>query len=110
MIEFYGKADTASAALYMNKLCKHFAHKIEIQLNTDQADAHFPYGQCHMQASATQLTFVCSAPELRGAAMMRFVLEDHLERFARRENLKVQWDANAPAAYQPELKPDQAPS
>ncbi|SDS12817.1 hypothetical protein SAMN05216198_1240 [Halopseudomonas litoralis] len=105
MIEFYGKADTASAALYMNKLCKHFAHKIDIQLDADQAQALFPYGQCLMQAGTTQLTFSCSAPELGGAAMMRFVLEDHLERFARRENLQIQWNADAPAAYQPDQTP-----
>lgn len=110
MIEFHGKADTASAVLYMNKLCKHFAHKIEIQRDANQVQAKFPYGQCHMQASEIQLAFTCTTPEARGAAMMRFVLEDHLKRFAQRENLTIQWDAGTPAAYQHESKPEQSSS
>ncbi|GAA6131347.1 DUF2218 domain-containing protein [Halopseudomonas sabulinigri] len=96
MMRFQGQADTASAALYMNKLCKHFAHKVAVKVDQQQAQADFPFGHCTMLATHQQLQFDCTAADLKAAIQLRFVLDDHLQRFARREALRIELDAQAP--------------
>lgn len=91
MIRFQGTAVTASASLYMTKLCKHFRHKIAVEFDERSADARFPFGRCLMQADADSLRFDCQADDDEAAARIRFVLDDHLVRFARRENLSITW-------------------
>ncbi|GIZ10893.1 DUF2218 domain-containing protein [Pseudomonas sp. NCCP-436] len=94
MIRFQGSAATTSASLYMTKLCKHFRHKISVEFDEQSADAHFPNGRCLMQAEAGALHFDCSAENAEAAARIRFVLDDHLQRFARKENLSIAWRAD----------------
>jgi len=90
MIRFQGAAATASASLYMTKLCKHFRHKIAVEFDERSADAQFPFGRCLMRAEAQALRFDCQADDAK-AARIRFVLDDHLVRFARKENLSIAW-------------------
>ena len=70
MIRFQGAAVTASASLYMTKLCKHFRHKIAVEFDERSADARFPFGRCLMQADADSLRFDMTigvaAPYCRG--------------------------------------------
>lgn len=91
MIRFQGAAATASASLYMTKLCKHFRHKIAVEFDAHSADAQFPFGRCLMRADAQVLHFDCQANDIEAAARIRFVLDDHLVRFARKENLAIAW-------------------
>ncbi|QLF93203.1 DUF2218 domain-containing protein [Pseudomonas sp. ABC1] len=91
MIHLHGGAVTASASLYMTKLCKHFRHKISVEFDERQACAEFPYGRCLMYAEADRLRFDCQAQDAEALARMRAVLDDHLPRFARQEGLVIQW-------------------
>ena len=95
MIRFQGTATTASASLYMTKLCKHFRHKIAVELDERSADAQFPFGRCLMHAEADALHFDCQADGAEAAARIRFVLDDHLVRFARKEGLAIIWSEEA---------------
>ena len=95
MIRFQGAAATASASLYMTKLCKHFRHKIVVEFDERSADARFPFGRCLMRAEAQALRFDCQADDAEAAARIRFVLDDHLVRFARKENLSIAWSEEA---------------
>lgn len=91
MIRFQGAVATASATLYMTKLCKHFRHKIAVEFDEQQARADFPFGLCWMYADAQGLRFACEAPDEAAAARIRAVLDDHLPRFARQEGLVIAW-------------------
>lgn len=91
MIRFQGAVATASATLYMTKLCKHFRHKIAVEFDEHQAWADFPFGSCRMYADAQGLRFACEAPDEDAAARIRAVLDDHLPRFARQEGLVIEW-------------------
>ncbi|MGG2399238.1 DUF2218 domain-containing protein [Pseudomonas sp. SH1-B] len=91
MIRFQGVAATASASLYMTKLCKHFRHKIAVAFDERSATAQFPFGRCLMRAEADALHLDCHADDGEAAARIRFVLDDHLERFARKESLSIAW-------------------
>lgn len=95
MIRFQGAAATASASLYLTKLCKHFRHKIAVEFDERQADARFPFGRCLMRAETQALHFDCLAEDAEGAARIRFVLDDHLARFARKESLAISWSEGA---------------
>ncbi|TBU97096.1 DUF2218 domain-containing protein [Phytopseudomonas dryadis] len=91
MIRFQGCVATASASLYMSKLCKHFRHKISVEFDEQQARAEFPFGLCLMRADDRTLRFDCEAPSEEAAARIRAVLDDHLPRFARKEDLSIDW-------------------
>lgn len=95
MIRFQGAATTASASLYMTKLCKHFRHKIAVEFDERTADAQFPSGRCRMRAEADALHFACQAEDAVAAERIRFVLDDHLVRFARKEGLAIVWSEEA---------------
>ncbi|TBU94052.1 DUF2218 domain-containing protein [Stutzerimonas kirkiae] len=91
MIHLHGTVATASASLYMTKLCKHFRHKISVEFDERQARADFPYGHCLMRAEPDLLRFECQAADAESLARMRAVLDDHLPRFSRQEGLVIQW-------------------
>ena len=97
MIRFQGSVATPSAALYMSKLCKHFRHKISVEFDEQQARAEFPFGLCLMRADAQSLHFSGEAPSEEAAARIRAVIDDHLPRFARKENLTIDWQTLATA-------------
>lgn len=91
MIRFHGTAATASASLYMTKLCKHFRHKITVEFDDQHARADFPFGQCLMHADAQTLRFECQAEHDEAAKRIRWVLDDHLGRFASKDGLTIEW-------------------
>jgi len=93
MIHFQGAVETSAASLYLSKLCRHFRHKVEVEFDEHQAQVHFPFGRCEMHADARQLVFLCQATDETTAGRIRWVLDDHLGRFARKEALAIAWAA-----------------
>lgn len=91
MIRFYGRVETSKASLYLLKLSKHFRHKIAVEFDPQQARAEFPFGLCLMTADEMSLSFDCEVPDARAQASMKYVIDDHLTRFSRDEQLAVHW-------------------
>ncbi|MHA7777325.1 DUF2218 domain-containing protein [Roseibium sp. M-1] len=90
-------ARTASASKYLQQLCKHFAHKVPAEWDTETGEVSFPFGHCRMEASPVHLSIRCEADEEQKIARMKLVIDDHLERFAWKEKLKLTWcEAEAP--------------
>ena len=79
---------TKNANRYLRQLCKHFAHKVDVQY--DAADGHvdFGVGQARLAAFPDRLEFVARSGDPEGLSKVKIVLEDHIVRFAFRENLK----------------------
>ncbi|PVB62392.1 DUF2218 domain-containing protein [Labrenzia sp. 011] len=84
-------AETASASKYLQQLCKHFAHKVPAEWDSASGKVCFPFGSCRMEASPTSLTIRCEADEEQKIDRMKYVIDDHLERFAWREKLTLEW-------------------
>ena len=84
-----GRFPTANASKYMQQLCKHFAHKVEVRYDDKTAEAAMPMGPCRMWANDTELRIevTASTPEMLVPA--RKVIDSHLERFAFREEFKA---------------------
>jgi len=91
MIIVTSTAQTASASKYLQQLCKHFAHKVPAKWDTSHGEVWFPYGYCRMDASDTGLSIHCETDEEDKLGLLRHVIDDHLERFAWREKLKLEW-------------------
>lgn len=91
MPQFHAKVPTPRASRNMTRLCKHFAHKAEVQMNERHAQVQFAFGQCRMLAEADQLLIDCQAEAGEAEKRLRFVIDDHLYRFSGEEALKIEW-------------------
>lgn len=91
MIKAQAYVETEKASRYLQQLCKHFKHKVPAEWDEKKGRTEFPFGLCLMEADDQQLTITCEAPTAEAFNRMRFVLDDHLERFAWKEELKLSW-------------------
>ncbi|MGE0847888.1 MAG: DUF2218 domain-containing protein [Flavobacteriaceae bacterium] len=82
---------TESASKYLQQLCKHFAHKAPATFDAQRGEVAFPFGNCTMEADDKALSIRCEAPEEEQILRCRFVIDDHLTRFAWREKLSIDW-------------------
>ncbi|SEV93743.1 hypothetical protein SAMN04488515_0311 [Cognatiyoonia koreensis] len=85
---------TQNASRYLQKLCKHFAHKVEVQFTPEAGRVSLPFGTCKFHADDTQLTMIGEAKPTQLPKIERF-LGDHLARFAFRENPTITWTRSA---------------
>jgi len=91
MIIVTSTAHTASASKYLQQLCKHFAHKVPAEWDASRGEVSFPFGFCSMEATGECLTIRCEAEEQSDLDRAKAVIDNHLERFAWREKLKLDW-------------------
>lgn len=91
------------AAKYILKLCRHFAHKVPARFTELDGQVRFLQGQCVMKATAETLTICLQADADEKIRAMQFIIDDHLRRFARFENLSYGWAAEAPESFKPAL-------
>ncbi|MBU2983038.1 DUF2218 domain-containing protein [Lentibacter algarum] len=82
---------TDRASTYLQQLCKHFAHKIEVQFDPQSGHIAFPFGQCDLVAQDATLTLTATANNQADLTKTTRVIASHLERFAFRENPEINW-------------------
>lgn len=77
--------ETANGGKYLQQLCKHFAHKVDVTLSDTR-------GECRFSCGTSTLTLKDGAIDIRvisndetGLTDTKAVIEDHLLRFAFRE-------------------------
>lgn len=79
------------ARKYLAQLCKHFAHKVEVDWSEAEGHVDFGPGICDMAATEDELHLVCRSDTEEGLARVIFIVDDHVKRFAWREEPKVDW-------------------
>lgn len=84
-----GRFPTRKASQYMQQLCKHFGHKIDVTFDEHSASAALPPGPCEMWAEDGELRIEVSAGDADGLARAQSIIDKHLERFAFRESFKT---------------------
>ena len=80
-----GTFQTPQASKYLQQLCRHFAHKVAVEYDASQGRAALPPGPAVLSATAELLRVEISAETEADLARARFIIDDHLKRFAFRE-------------------------
>jgi uncharacterized protein len=91
MTRSHAEIATASASRYLQRLCKHFAHKLPVEFDPNAGKISFPIGDCDLAADGEKLSIDLTAPEAEQMPQLKDVVIRHLERFAFREELAVVW-------------------
>lgn len=95
MLTSEARVSTPNASLYLKKLCKHFRHKVEAEWDDHQGIAHFPMGTGLFTATADTLIMRCEAESEDALGTVQWIIDDHLTRFSRTENLVAAWQPPA---------------
>ena len=87
-----GSYATPNGSKYLQQLCKHFAHKIEVTHTETEGSCAFSMGKAFLTANEAGLTvrFELVSEEIEADA--KHVIDKHLERFAFREGFThMEW-------------------
>jgi uncharacterized protein len=83
---------TANASKYIQQLCKHWSHKLEVDLSDEKGVVRFPDAVVAMEARADDLTVTIDGKAKDEVERLKGVVASHLDRFAFREApLKFDW-------------------
>ncbi|MCP1170525.1 DUF2218 domain-containing protein [Limimaricola litoreus] len=83
-----GRYRTPNASRYLQQLCKHFAHKVEVSYDSHSGRAAMPFGPVSLKATEEELIVALSVENGPALARARKVIDDHLARFAYREGFE----------------------
>ncbi|WP_445504974.1 DUF2218 domain-containing protein [Microvirga sp. G4-2] len=83
---------TSNGTRYLQQLCKHWSHKLDVQLSENEGIVRFPNAVATMKADGDKLTVTVEAEDGETLERMKGVVASHLDRFAFREApLPFQW-------------------
>jgi hypothetical protein len=83
---------TEHGSKYLQQLCKHFAHKVEVTYDETSGHVALPNGTAILNADAGGLTVRIEAEDAKSIIHGRFVIDSHLVTFAHREGfLGLSW-------------------
>ena len=92
MLVTTARMTTPNGSRYIAQLCKHFAHKVEVEWDEQKGRVNLPSGLATMQADAQGLSFRIEADDPKSIIQSRFVIDSHLVTFAHRERfLGLSW-------------------
>lgn len=78
---------TANGSKYLQQLCKHFAHKIDVVFIPTHGEIKFSFGTAILDADADGLTMTARVDDADKLGQTQNVIESHLVRFAFREEI-----------------------
>ncbi|OCP00456.1 MULTISPECIES: DUF2218 domain-containing protein [unclassified Ensifer] len=85
---------TEEGQKYLAQLCKHFAHKIDVEQAGDRAELRFSCGTGYLHATPDGLNIRARSPDDADLDDTKSVIESHLLRFAfREEPRQLHWQA-----------------
>ncbi|MGY3571733.1 DUF2218 domain-containing protein [Vibrio paucivorans] len=95
MKQSYTMIESKHAEKYLTVLCRHFARKVPATWDEKNGKVEFPMGVTTMQveSSGSLLRIRCKSDSEQGLAMQQSVINSHVDMFARRETLKLVWQA-----------------
>lgn len=92
--------ETQNAERYIAQLCKHFAHKVDVKYSERKGRAYLPGSHAFMENKKNKLILTVTSDTEPGLENGKFIIEDHILRFAFREKLeKLEWHS---AIHMPE--------
>ncbi|WEZ82403.1 DUF2218 domain-containing protein [Rhizobium sp. 32-5/1] len=92
MLEATTRFPTENGQKYLTQLCKHFAHKIEVEQVDARGELRFSCGTGYLEAEPDALKIRVESPNAAQLMDTKSVVESHLLRFAFREpSGPLQW-------------------
>lgn len=88
MIEATAVMKTETASKYLMQMCKHFAHKVNVEFSETHGECRFDGGLAVFDASAHGLAITVSATGEELLLWAQQAIDSHLIRFAFRENFE----------------------
>jgi len=80
------RVPTLHGSRYLQQLCKHWAHKLEVEFTPEHGTVKLPDGAlARMEAAPDALDVRIEAPDAEVLERMKGVVARHLDRFAFRE-------------------------
>ncbi|KIC20021.1 DUF2218 domain-containing protein [Leisingera sp. ANG-Vp] len=99
MLNDQGRFETPNAEKYLQQLCKHFSHKVDVQFDTRQGTIALGTGPAALHAADGVLAAEISAPDAAELNHARQIIDTHLARFAFREDFEgMAWQSGAAPA------------
>jgi len=85
---------TANAAKYVQQLCKHWSHRLEVDLSDQKGVVKFPAAVVTLEAGPEALGVAIDGERSEEVERLKGVVASHLDRFAFREApLRFDWSA-----------------
>jgi hypothetical protein len=89
------RVPTANGAKYVQQLCKHWSHKLDVELSERKGVVRFPSATATMEASPDALLVTLESADGETLERIKGVVASHLDRFAfREEPLPFHWSAD----------------
>jgi hypothetical protein len=85
------RLETTVPRRYLSQLCKHFQHKLDVTLEERSGRIAFSAGVCELQAGTDLLILRAQADTAEQLHTVEDVITRHLQRFAFREPLELNW-------------------
>ena len=79
---------TNNAGKYIQQLCKHFAHKIEVEYDAESGRCALPTGPATLRSENGTLRIEITGATGDDLERARQIIDNHLVRFAFREDFK----------------------
>ncbi|MDT8893569.1 DUF2218 domain-containing protein [Halomonas sp. I1] len=83
---------TESGDKLINRLCKHWSHKLEVEQKEGEGRITFDNGSCLLRAEQDKLQVAVEALDEEGLDRLEGVVASHLERMAGKESLDIIWE------------------
>lgn len=95
MLKAQATVETQKASRYLKALCNHFDRKVSATYTDTQGTVAFGFADCQMHANDIALTIDVQADTDENFGRVKYVISDHLIRFAPNEELTVDWEDEA---------------
>lgn len=79
------RVPTVNGVRYLQQLCKHWSHKLDVRFSESEGIVRFPAAVATMTADSEALTVSVEAQDDETLQRMKGVVASHLDRFAFRE-------------------------
>lgn len=92
MSSMNARVPTVNPGRLINRLCKHFSHKIDAEWSETNGLLTFSIGECRLSTQNGALALECQSPTSEELNELGQVVASHLIRFAGDEVAEVQWN------------------
>lgn len=82
---------TAEGTHYIQRLCKHFKHKVPALWNDHKGHIEFAMGDCFLSTNEESLLMQCQAKDAGALSEIIETMQSHLLRFSRDEIDAMTW-------------------